>query len=274
MIYAMSDIHGCLGLLERQMEHVNLDAEDRIIFLGDYMDYGPCSGQVLRYLYELQQRYGSSRVVALKGNHEAMFLEWIRDFDRAVTASMEDIANDSWLKFDAGQGYNVFPTLVGQEQFEKLKEIEGKTSLARVNAEAVQMVLEANGDLVRWMRSLPLYYETQTQIFVHAGVDEEAEDLWKWGTEEDTFLWKYPASLGKFCKTIIAGHIGTGSIAQDRSFHDIYYDGASHYYIDGSAYDQGKLLLLGYDERKEKYYQIEDGRRSAIRKKAKRTKWI
>lgn len=38
--------------------------------------------------------------------------------------------------------------------------------------------------------------------------------------------------------------------------------GESHYYIDGSVHRNGKLLLLGYDESKNKYYQMEKGRRN------------
>ena len=38
MIYAMSDIHGCIEELEKKMELVDLSGENRIIFLGDYID--------------------------------------------------------------------------------------------------------------------------------------------------------------------------------------------------------------------------------------------
>ena len=40
MIYAMSDIHGCIEELQKQMEQVDLSGKNRIIFLGDYIDYG------------------------------------------------------------------------------------------------------------------------------------------------------------------------------------------------------------------------------------------
>ena len=50
VIYAMSDIHGCMEELKKQMEYVDLSGENRIVFLGDYIDYGDCSCQVLRYM--------------------------------------------------------------------------------------------------------------------------------------------------------------------------------------------------------------------------------
>lgn len=266
MIYAMSDIHGCIDALEKKIENVNLEGDNRIIFLGDYIDYGKNSGSVLRFIHDLQKQYGEEKVIVLKGNHEAMLLEWIDDFKKGLTPEMEELVYDSWLKTDSEHRYNTFRTLVRKEQLEQLMEIKNTASFGKLNVTAVKMLLETNGDLIKWIRSMPSFYETQNQIFVHAGVDEEAEDFWKWGTGDEIFLGKFPASLGEFCKIIVAGHVGTGSIARDKSFHDIYYDGVSHYYIDGSVYKHGKLLLLAYDEENDKYYQIENGRQVPIHK--------
>ena len=44
--------------------------------LGDYCDRGPDSLGVFELIMDLQKRYGD-RVVALRGNHEEMFLEYI-----------------------------------------------------------------------------------------------------------------------------------------------------------------------------------------------------
>ena len=97
-------------------------------------------------------------------------------------------------------------------------------------------------------------------------VDETAGEYWASGSSDELFLWKYPPTTGTFYKTIVAGHVGTGRIARDKHFHDIYYDGASHYYIDGSVYKHGKLLLLAYNEEDEKYYQIEGDRSLPVKK--------
>ena len=66
---------------------------------------------------------------------------------------------------------------------------------------------------------------------------------------------------------MVAGHVGTGtwSLADDRNYHDVFYDGASHYYIDGSVYKGGKLLLLAYDEESRTYYQVENSRMIPVR---------
>ena len=53
MIYAMSDIHGCIGELQKNMEQVDLGGDNRIVFCGDYIDYGDSSYYILKYLWNL-----------------------------------------------------------------------------------------------------------------------------------------------------------------------------------------------------------------------------
>ena len=38
MIYAMSDIHGCINELKKNMQFVDLSGDNKLIFLGDYID--------------------------------------------------------------------------------------------------------------------------------------------------------------------------------------------------------------------------------------------
>ena len=69
---------------------------------------------------------------------------------------------------------------------------------------------------------------------------------------------KYPAQTGKFYgdMIIVAGHIGTAEISGNPGFHDIYYDGESHYYIDGSVLDSGVIPVLKIDIENDKYYRV------------------
>lgn len=113
-------------------------------------------------------------------------------------------------------------------------------------------------EYIEWMKSLPRYYATERQIFCHAGIEEEAEDMWEWGTDDYTFTEKYPAQIGHFYIDIIAGHIGTAVISGDPSYHDIYFDGESHYYIDGTVLDSGVIPVLMVDTETNKYYRVTD----------------
>ena len=126
--------------------------------------------------------------------------------------------------------------------------------------EEIERDEEREDHYTNWMQRLPLFYKTSSQIFCHAGICEEAEDLWEVGTSDYEFTSKFPAQTGKFHMDIIAGHVGTCSISRNPNFHDIYFDGESHYYIDGSVHDSGRIPVLMYDTDTKKYYQMkEDG---------------
>ena len=120
-------------------------------------------------------------------------------------------------------------------------------------------VIEGDEPYINWMRSLPLYWTAGKTIFVHAGIDEEAGDFWKAGTPDHIFTSKYPADTGEIeglDMKVVAGHIGTAAISGDPSFHGIFHDGASHYYIDGSVYDSGTIPVLLVDTSTDKYYSV------------------
>ena len=110
-----------------------------------------------------------------------------------------------------------------------------------------------------WMENLPRYYSEGKTIFVHAGIDEEAGDLWEWGTGDEMFVGKYPAETGKiegFRIKVVAGHVGTAEISGDPTYHDIYFDGEAHYYIDGTVLESGVIPVLMVDTEKDKYYRV------------------
>ena len=115
-----------------------------------------------------------------------------------------------------------------------------------------------------WMSHLPLYHVIGNAIFVHAGIDEEAaaEGYWEWGTGEHFYTSKFPAETGKiekFDMKIVAGHVGTNNIAGDPNYHDIYFDGGSHYYIDGTVQRSGEIPVLMYDTETDNFYRVTDG---------------
>lgn len=236
-LYAVSDVHGHLACLLDALETMDLAADPHagLILLGDYIDRGAHSAEVLYVVKELNERW-PERVVALLGNHEVDFLEWMAGDD-------EDIY---WLLQDLG--------LVTVSSFlngEQLRQILGDADelptdfdeLSRVNSAVKKAVQMAHSELIAWLRRLPLIYETKEQIFVHAGINEAAGENWRSETPDLDFTHKFPASMGSFHKTVIAGHVGTSGMHQDGS-HGIFFDGASHYYIDGSVEQTGRLNIL------------------------------
>lgn len=259
MIYAMSDIHGQYELFERRINQIRpflSDGNSKLILLGDYIDRGNQSYKCLKLAYDLEQEYGTDRVIVLKGNHELWFEEFLF------------LNEDIWLEED--KDFFTSGTFLSQEQFEKLDVLPNREARIEYTKECIK---KDHSELIHWMRNLRLFYETETQIFVHAGVDEDiSEEELAWctlATPEYILTGKYPPTTGFFYKDIIAGHVAASLLARDKGFDGIYFDGQSHFYIDGTAAKFKRILCLAYDEKTQKYYDLkEDGRvRELIRRK-------
>ena len=106
---------------------------------------------------------------------------------------------------------------------------------------------------VAWLRKLPLYIETERQIFVHAGIEEDAGDLWRHATDDIMFCGKFPPTFGPFEKDIVAGHVGTSRMFGSWDDIDVFWDGQAHYYLDGTTEYTGILPLLIFDTQRGTY---------------------
>jgi serine/threonine protein phosphatase 1 len=79
-LYVVGDIHGRADLLENVLGRIEADASQKsgaeilYVFLGDYVDRGPASKDVIQRLLALSEE---RRVVCLKGNHEAFLLDFL-----------------------------------------------------------------------------------------------------------------------------------------------------------------------------------------------------
>ncbi len=69
--FVIGDIHGCGKALRTLIEAIEPRPQDEIVFLGDYIDRGPDSRDVIQQILELRER---CHVVTLRGNHEIMLL--------------------------------------------------------------------------------------------------------------------------------------------------------------------------------------------------------
>lgn len=79
-IFIVGDVHGCLEMLKRLIEKIEWNpSDDRLIFIGDYIDRGNDSKGVVDFILELKR--DSSLVQCLIGNHEQMFLDYLSGVD-------------------------------------------------------------------------------------------------------------------------------------------------------------------------------------------------
>ncbi len=74
--YVIGDIHGCLGPLDKLLGKIAPRRGDEVVFVGDYIDRGPQSREVVDRLLGLPHR-----CVFLMGNHERMLLDFLAGDD-------------------------------------------------------------------------------------------------------------------------------------------------------------------------------------------------
>lgn len=72
---ALGDVHGCIAAFQSVVNLLQLRGDDTLITLGDCVDRGPDSCQVIEQLCALREH---CNVVCLLGNHEQMMLEYCR----------------------------------------------------------------------------------------------------------------------------------------------------------------------------------------------------
>lgn len=72
---AIGDIHGGLRALTQVLNKVEVKDEDKLIFVGDYVDGWSEAAQVVQLLIELSEKV---KCVCLKGNHDVWTEEWLR----------------------------------------------------------------------------------------------------------------------------------------------------------------------------------------------------
>ncbi len=72
---AIGDIHGGLRAVKQLVDKVEITINDKLIFLGDYVDGWSESAQVIDYLIELAE---TQNCVFIKGNHDVWCEDWLR----------------------------------------------------------------------------------------------------------------------------------------------------------------------------------------------------
>jgi serine/threonine protein phosphatase 1 len=179
----IADIHGQFQTFKKLMKKIKFNEEqDRLILLGDYIDRGEESLEVLEYVHFLKQ-HGA---VVLGGNHENMFLNWL-DYPNETRRAVHYFQNG---------GGTTIRSLLG--------EIE-------VDAVPQKLIEEKYPKLLEMIRGMDNYYETYEAIYVHAGVDPDKKDFRT--TLEEDFRWireKFWTGGNTTGKHIFFGHTPTG----------------------------------------------------------------
>ncbi len=180
--WVIPDIHGCANTLKALIEDmIKPSKHDWLYFLGDYIDRGPSSKEVIDYLMHLQREDYNLRL--LLGNHEDYLLKSVID--------------EKNLK-----------SVLGIKQKNKRKKEwlfhGGKQTLESFGVTDLKLFPE---EYLEWMRNLEYYIELDKFILVHAGLNFREEDPF---ADKESMLWvrDYEIESSKIeYKRIIHGHV-------------------------------------------------------------------
>ena len=134
-LFAVGDIHGCSDAFQKLVENeIEIKKSDKLILLGDYIDRGFQSKEVVDYIIDLQHK--GFDIVPLMGNHEAMLLDTIDN--------KEHISRWIW------NGGNKTLESFGVNSLEDLDQLYKS-----------------------FFKTLQYYYSFNDFLFVHAGFNDE-----------------------------------------------------------------------------------------------------
>lgn len=194
-IFVISDIHGMYKQFEQLLTF--WDRESKLVLLGDLIDRGPQSLDVVKKAMELKTNYGE-QIIFCRGNHEEMLLDFIRfpEMHRKFyipNGGRETIQSFMEATPDAVEELNTIEqAYYMKEQFAeelsflesgKLYEIIGEVLLTHAGFEShFAEVSESTEDDFLWMRDHYLYPNKTPYInvFGHTPTKKihKTDDIW------------------------------------------------------------------------------------------------
>ena len=217
--FAIGDIHGCFkeltSLHKKILSNDKFNVKnDIIIYLGDYIDRGKNSKEVINQILKLKDN--KIKTINLMGNHDELMIDFLFNGENNIK---------SWLNFGADQtfrSYNIEIVEFIKDGFEE--DVIDKLRKTLINN------MEENH--INFFKNLKLSYSTEKYFFVHAGINPEKKLTEQ--TKND-FLWsrssKFFKKDFKFEKIIVHGHTPEENIIND----------PYRINIDSGCYFSGKL---------------------------------
>lgn len=213
MTYVISDIHGKFNKFMQIIELINFSDDDEMFILGDVIDRGNDSIELLMYIMS------KNNIHMILGNHEEMMNYSIRN-------------NDMEMWFQNG----------GKKTYQKLNNSVSK----KVKCEIISFVskLKLHDSVV---------VNDKTYILVHAGIETDSDGFPIKTQLKDFILWSreefYEETNVNNRIIVIFGHTPTINL---HNSNDIWY-GNNMIGIDCGVCFNGKLGCLRLDDMKEFY---------------------
>jgi serine/threonine protein phosphatase 1 len=185
-IFVISDIHGRYEKLLRALELSGYSQSDRLIFLGDYINRGERSHEVVEYLIDMSKNQDN---IFLRGNHEEMVLQ---------LSEGESDYWYMWLEYGGGRtcltSYAFDPDKITFDGDRYVLNEKGKT-IPLDDKDATRKTIRNifPEDHISLMRGMITAYETERFFFSHAGIEkgvplaeqvQYTDYMLLWGDEE------------------------------------------------------------------------------------------
>lgn len=237
--WAVGDVHGRLDLLVPLVEHMIADAAENpaertvVIFLGDYIDRGPDSRGVIRYLAGLPKDAGIEWRF-LKGNHEEAMLNFLDDPTTGPT----------WCEYGGDAALASYGLRLPQMKHKP-------EAWAHLSADLDHKVTAAER---AFLEELELSLSLGDYFFAHAGA--RPGELLERQTERD-LMWIRNSFLDsdvEFEKVVVHGHTPTRAVHADRRRMG----------LDTKAYESGILSAVRLEGSERHVMQAIDGVAGAV----------
>lgn len=211
-LYIIPDIHGSYNMLQQICNRIlplrkTGGVQDKIIFLGDYIDRHQDSHLVIDKLIELKKEY-KEQIIFLIGNHELLLLETLGIAEKYY-GELNPTANAQHMWIMNGG----FQTLIGYLDRNNIGDIGSPLDLP---AYRIKNFLPK--EHLDFFTSLELYHENENFIFVHGGFDlqkpikENTVDILTWDRKIFNSIKKgFPITFPEN-KILICGHSHYGPV--------------------------------------------------------------
>lgn len=214
-LFIISDIHGQYKAFEQLLTYWN--QKDRLVLLGDLVDRGPQSYEVVQKVMDLKQQYGE-QVIFCKGNHEVMLLDFIEN---------PELQQIFYYKYGGRETMASFLKYLPVE----VSELEP--------VEQAHIVKEKFAEELDFLKRGQLYEIVGNLLLTHAGFDSSCTTVDE--TPDEKFLWtrQHYKSENKTPYINIFGHTPLQYIHDS---NDIWISDDHKYIgIDGGCYFTGQL---------------------------------
>lgn len=210
--FVFGDIHGDFGALRAVLGKLpTLDADDTLVFLGDYLDRGPESAQLLRFLREEIQRELPAKIVTLRGNHED---GWLR------------VRAGGWPEFVLPPQNGCMATYRSYAAKPTSDESEPPPATVRLPSTDEMKCLQDASFFpqidIDFMQAMPHFYEDEHAIYVHAGLPEIEPGVFAHPSEvKEPAILLWVRTLRFFThyagKRVVVGHTSTDCLPPELS---------------------------------------------------------